>query len=1207
MPNYNPSATETLGPEALLVGNTLQTVAAAGVGVAMRCPSLAAETINAVQLWMAKCDVGGTFALDIYPESSLPDLQTPADIFYNMYEDVTITNVAGVANNTTGQRYQNIDEGCTLYDTTDYIHAAVAGDPWLYEGRVGSAAYTGRPLSVTMRAVVHNSPAAGANYGSPILMGLDIGGVGWSQDSADSHNVSTFRSAGVYPIFATFYKNPSTGLPWTAAGIQAFDSTGALFFTFGGDKVHAEEHVVAMDLVVSSVTERRVATGTLNLTPFSTGQWKTWTIAAVGGGNWSKANATNYIYVLRRVSPAGSATLQSMVLGQSSLVTGFKGYDASVDSGMTTGLVDGNRWQGIIIRTTAPADSADSQVYAAMDQSVVTNAYTETTEFSNAAAKTYGVMNVLLSCTDDVNATLYATLKRRSDNAVMGSAVSIGKAQFDILPDLGNGWKKWTAVMTTPAVLAAGVQYYWQFTSSATVGSWSVARYSSGGIGTALTFGGTTDQGTFYGTEDPSSDLAVNFSTIPDVTFLFVASRQTELFPGDNSEGTTQNKADYMALQWFPTGFGSTFGYYEIQRQENDEWAFYCPGWSGNYVSTPSSLEAWNPQEIDIRVRVSAPDWSPNFARDIISKWQGSPNLAWLLTLASSSGVGFLQFGYSTDGTSANWHFPTTIGTTLPFVDGQTYWIRFTRQGSTGANSFYYAPDSPTMPTTWSLITTTVEGAGLSMAAVGAQVEVGSESLGAAPWSGRIYYAETRNGIDGQVTVVMDAKEAAQSANTTWQSVRTGQYWASHGPGLQLKKQGSGWKTVQFIEDQPVTAWMDWECKRNVRVEYRLRFVRNDGVPSQWTYSHPSVYVYGGVGDYLSTPDHANYTGTNTMRLMVLAATNWNPGASGGYGLMAHSQDPNQLGWRWELNSGGGGSFAFLVSSNGTSWTVTHNSVAHGITDYWSWIGVEYNTATGVLSYYKAPQWFSPGEDFTGWTLIQTATVAAVTPFNSNSVLEVGSVNNGGNYNFSGRIGEARMYRADLAGVLAGFSARNYTSNSQTVIGNAGELWTSHGNVGPEPLIPAKLAPDVWSFVSNENQGAYNVSLKKFSGGSYTFPSADEMQLHAVFGQNYYVALRPTEDRGARTELSVMVSNWQSFNQSNVPGSNNVLGWPLYNRLRALSTAPLQYVCVHDPWDNRMLAVITVPEGPIGGSESPWVAVIHLAQITDAFSTSRIV
>jgi len=142
------------------------------------------------------------------------------------------------------------------------------------------------------------------------------------------------------------------------------------------------------------------------------------------------------------------------------------------------------------------------------------------------------------------------------------------------------------------------------------------------------------------------------------------------------------------------------------------------------------------------------------------------------------------------------------------------------------------------------------------------------------------------------------------------------------------------------------------------------------------------------------------------------------------------------------------------------------------------------------------------------------------------------------------------------------------------------------------------LLTDVWSFVSNEKPRLSCIFYKE-GGVDYEFPNADEVEFHPVFGKDFYVVLQPTENRGVRFDITVVLSSLNSMSDG-----SNPLGWALYNNLRALAEDPdLSYVCVHDPYNNRLLAKLTVPTGPYPTPGTFWYATIHVTQITEEFST----
>jgi hypothetical protein len=578
VPNYNPTATETLGIEALPSGEVSQTIVSSGTAVAMKVRSLAAETINQAYL-RAKCNVVGYFTLDVYPSSALPEVWTGgSEVTYQLNEDVTVTNITGSPTNSAGNRYTNVDEGTSVYSTTDYIGPTNSNVTTLYEGRVASAGFAGRPLSVTVTEVIE-LVGPNAITASRHDICLNIGGILFTQTSAASHNVSQPTGPGVFVFSATWNANPATNAPWTVAEIQSFDSTNEIAWrptaTGGlGDFIHphTSEHLVAMDMKVRYVAETRVATGTYNAGVDTGVDWRTFPLQAIAGGNWSKASATDYTYVLRK-SPNASTPSASLgwygvgLVEPSTTITNFASYAATLTEGIVTALSVQSRWYGIIIRTSAPADSADSQVYAGHTESIVNSTTTETTEFSNAAAKTYGVVTLLVKYTGAVNQSLSVKLKRRSDNVQFGSTITITKAEVDLLPDVGSGWKKWIGQMASAATLAAATQYYWEFTSTATVGSWSIGLFSTGGSGT-LSFGTATDRGTLAGVENDAYDLSILLATVPAVPGSFAVALANQTVTTDLSEGTV-NTIQYASITWTATSLAGLFSFYEIQRTEN--------------------------------------------------------------------------------------------------------------------------------------------------------------------------------------------------------------------------------------------------------------------------------------------------------------------------------------------------------------------------------------------------------------------------------------------------------------------------------------------------------------------------------------------------------------------------------------------------------------------------------------------------------------
>lgn len=573
MANYNPSATELLGIELNPNGASVLTIPSIGVGSAIRVRSLAAETINQVRLWLDAVTIEGTFVLDIYVDGTelfTGDWTDYISTIYSANEDVSVSNLHGNIVDTAGLRYQNIDEDQSASgpDSGDYIYFNAGTYDAYYSFRFGSAGFTGRPIDVGWAWQVENSVLS--PFTMTTALGPDLSGVFYPLRSFD---MPPGVSVGEY---SPQLLNPSTGLPWTAANVTAFDSTNEFACQIRNPD-GSNHRLVCCDMRVRSVAENRVATGSITL-GVGGAAYRDITVQAPGGGNWSKSNGVDYLYVFRRVSAAGAAKVGSLGISSPSvLVTNFYGYNVTLVDGLVTSKTGVNRLPGIIVRTTAPANSADSQSYPRHYEPTVTSSLTQTTEFSNAAVKLYGRLKFICKANGTPSQPLTVKVKRRSDNVQMGSTVTVTAdalannttdAVISDITDIGNGWKLVDAALGTPVTLAASTQYYVEWTTTGDDSYSLLGLDQTSGLG-ALGFGGTTDRGTdTAGTEQNHMDIWFQFSTVPTAPTNLAAALGTQTITTDGSP-EVPTTLQRVQLTWSATALGGSFSRYDIARSED--------------------------------------------------------------------------------------------------------------------------------------------------------------------------------------------------------------------------------------------------------------------------------------------------------------------------------------------------------------------------------------------------------------------------------------------------------------------------------------------------------------------------------------------------------------------------------------------------------------------------------------------------------------
>ena len=201
-------------------------------------------------------------------------------------------------------------------------------------------------------------------------------------------------------------------------------------------------------------------------------------------------------------------------------------------------------------------------------------------------------------------------------------------------------------------------------------------------------------------------------------------------------------------------------------------------GVAGTNVSTPDSAAADITGDVDIRVRLSATDWTPSVQLPVVTKWTVTGNQRGYALMLNTAGT--LALYHSADGIAA---VAPTSSNALNFVDGSTHWLRGTRSASTGQVNYYISEDG--------LSWTPVGGGAGTPSAIfnsSANVLIGALDAGVGtPFAGKIYQTEIRNGIDGPVAVSFNAADAKFNAGAYMGGIQlssTGQVYVTASPAV---------------------------------------------------------------------------------------------------------------------------------------------------------------------------------------------------------------------------------------------------------------------------------------------------------------------------------------------------------------------------------------------------------------------------------------
>jgi uncharacterized protein YneR len=407
-------------------------------------------------------------------------------------------------------------------------------------------------------------------------------------------------------------------------------------------------------------------------------------------------------------------------------------------------------------------------------------------------------------------------------------------------------------------------------------------------------------------------------------------------------------------------------------------------GVASNYASAPDSAALDITGDIDLRVKVAMDDWTPGVQVAFVSKFTSAGNQRSYKFALNPSG--FLAFDWSADGTNGVVNGLISTAAT-GITDGATKWVRVTLDVDNGASGnsvqFFTSDDG----STWTQLGSTVTTAGVTSIYSGtAAVEVGSRNAGTAEnASGEFYRAQVLSGIDGYP--VFDANFETVSANAlrmTESSINQAVVTLNTTRYAKINRSTSGRKTVAVT--QPT-----WLFGTDDYMEVNNRYMAHS------TSDENYVYLSGASGNYMSVADNPplDVTGDIDIRVKV-ALDGWATGA--GQYLVAKSATAGQASYRFFVASTG--ALAFGWSANGTAYVTTiysgatiSSSVAAGAT---IWLRATLDVDNGAGG---SDVKFFTSTDGIVWSQFDvTQTTAGTTSiFAGTSILEIGSINSGGN------------------------------------------------------------------------------------------------------------------------------------------------------------------------------------------------------------------
>lgn len=211
--------------------------------------------------------------------------------------------------------------------------------------------------------------------------------------------------------------------------------------------------------------------------------------------------------------------------------------------------------------------------------------------------------------------------------------------------------------------------------------------------------------------------------------------------------------------------------------------------------------------------------------------------------------------------------------------------------------------------------------------------------------------------------------------------------------------------------------------------------------------SYNGLVLDGSSGAWASTPDIAAWTAAGVLRWVARIRASDYTRAADQVIIGQYVNTGNQRAHLFAVTTAG--ALRLDISSNGTTNAFTQASSAPAFVDGTAyWVGVEYNTATGALTYYKAADAEAQPALWAGFTQISTHTVAAAAPFASTGALGIGAIDAGVTARFFGSIIRAQFIDDGVTIANPDFSANGSplaVTGASTYTDSTGKVWTLGG------------------------------------------------------------------------------------------------------------------------------------------------------------------
>jgi hypothetical protein len=647
--NWGPNAPGALGLEWWPTFGGTQPIAQSTAGFVQQLRSTVLETIGALRLAVASDPAASSpffMLVDVIPAGDeLPGVPLSVSYAPNLDEDIGnwLTNAAGAVN-----LWARIDDPVTYPPTgTDYIRHRNATAS-AYRCSVGSAAFplTARVLRLTVESVISLDPA-GSDF-TPRLVGFTL----YHDPTATTYQIpgNTYTATAFTPnkvlAMSCGEVNPLTLRPWTAADVREFDNGDwQLRVNTSGGSATGGAAVHSLALKVHYVDpDNRAAVGTYNrpggalpleietdevVEPDGAGGWAL---------NWSKPATGDFLFYPRwgRASMVELGATPANDLGWYNAYQdlGAGGNPAGISFPVVPGMVgdvltptsfglpseafDGSsrRAARLVLRTTAPADSNDSQPYVnRFDATVLRTVSTTQTigqRITPNSSQSYLGVRFVAQPPPTGDSVLTARVHRVSDDAAMGGTFTITAAEARALPDIGGGLRYIEGFLQTAAALVSGTQYELRLSTTAVLpAGWVVILpYGAGSSGPTYAGNGGTGAGDCVRLNGLAGSSLADQDMMATLLIQPTAPAAAEALVMERTQAgggmmCTPEAVDHIVVQWTATTLASAFDRYEVERLEDDGTGVWHSVGLVTSAETENRFADWEtPRGVAVKYRV---------------------------------------------------------------------------------------------------------------------------------------------------------------------------------------------------------------------------------------------------------------------------------------------------------------------------------------------------------------------------------------------------------------------------------------------------------------------------------------------------------------------------------------------------------------------------------------------------------------------------